>query len=159
MTRPADPQQQAVYKWEAEWKAWNHSTATLPELRTVVRWALRRYGIKRVPPAVKQHQSGEYAFSIYHPTRRGVISFNAKTSKNPATALHEVAHQICDTVFPAPETPWHGVEWLGIYMALMEDANVIPTVALHATALAHGLKWLPYTEIGPKAFRQRAKAA
>lgn len=153
--RPKDPQQNGVYRWEAEWRAWNRSTATLPELRTVIRWALRRYGIKRQAPAVKQHSGGEYAFSIYHPHKRGVISFNRKWSKNAATALHEVAHQICDTVFPAPDTPWHGVEWLGIYMALMQDAKVIPTVALHATAFAHNLKWLPYAEVGPVAFRKR----
>lgn len=153
MTRK-DPQQQAVYRWESEWKNWNRDLASLKELRDVIRWACLRYGVKRIP-AVKQHNSRELAYSI-RTDELCVISFG-KTSKNAETAIHEAAHQICDTVFPTSTTPHHGVEWLGIHMALMQDAKVIPTVALHATARAHGLKWLSYGEIGPKAFKNRLK--
>jgi hypothetical protein len=155
MTRRVDRQQQATYRWESEWKAWNTSTATLPELRTVIRWALKRYGLKTMP-AVKQHEGGKYAWSLVPADgSRPVISFQKKTSKNAATALHEIAHQICEAIFPGDKVQDHGVEFLGIYMALLTDAGVIPVEALHATALKHKLKWLPYSEVGPAALRSK----
>jgi hypothetical protein len=151
--RLRDPQQQAVYRWEGEWKAWNTSSATLPELRTVIRWALKRYGMKTMP-TVKQHGGGKYAWSMVPGDgTRPVISFQERTSKNAATALHEISHQICDFVFPKAQD--HGVEFLGIFMALLQDAGVIPVSALHASALTHKLKWLPYSEVGPAALRKR----
>lgn len=161
--RSKDPQQQAVYKWEAEWKAWNRSTATLKELRDVVRWACKRYSVKKLP-LVKTHDSGEFSFCFEAPGKPAIISMQRKWQMNPAVALHEVAHYICDEIFPGvpvkgkkypqPVVQDHGVEWLGIFMSLMQDAGVIPVVALHSTARSHKLKWLPYAEIGPTAFRK-----
>jgi hypothetical protein len=145
-----DAQQQAVYRWEAEWKAWNVSSATLPEMRAVVRWALRRYGIKRVP-VVRQHHDGKYAWSLLS-EKHAIISLQKRTAKNAPTVLHEAAHQICDTLFPSGVQD-HGPEFLGIHMALLQDAGTIPVEALHASALKHKLKWMPYAEIGPQAIK------
>jgi hypothetical protein len=149
-----DPQQQAVYRWEGEWKDWNRSNATLPELRQVIAWACKRYGIDKVPTVV-QHHNGDYAWSVTPEEGRPAISMQHKGQKNVPTALHEAAHVICSLVF-GNDIPDHGTEWLGIYMALLQDARVAPAKALHATALAHGLKWLKYSVVGPRAFKKRA---
>lgn len=161
--RNRDPQQQAVYKWESEWKAWNRSTATLTELREAIRWACRLYRIKKFP-RVKVHDGGEYSFCFEAPGKPAIISVQRKWQMNSAVALHEVSHYICDEIFPGvpvkgkkypqPVVQDHGIEWLGIFMALLQEANVIPTLALHATAKAHGLKWVSYADIGPKAFKR-----
>lgn len=143
----ADPQQQAVYAWETMWPRWNISDIRLLDCRTYIRWACRQYGVKDYP-AVKQHDGRAFSWSCGN-----VISLNANYHKNVAISLHEASHYITDRIFGAVEH--HGQEFLGIYMALLTDAQVAPGLALAATAEAHKLKWLPYRSISSKTLKRR----
>lgn len=140
MPRRRDPQQERVYQWENDWVQWNKSTETLTSLRAVIRAACRMYGLK-VPPVVKQHDGGKYAWSLSGVKgKRDVISIQAKSQKNVATALHEAAHIIADSIFKDTVQD-HGPEFLGVYMTLLERTHVAPREALHATARKYRLKW------------------
>jgi hypothetical protein len=148
-----DPQQQSVYRWEEMWRDWNRSTESLRELRDAIRWACKRYGVKRVP-TVKAHDGAAFSYSITPETGKPLISMQRKAHMNLAVALHEVSHVICTVIF-GESAQDHGAEFLGIYMALLTDRKVAPAVALKATALVHNLKWLDYAAIGPLAIRKR----
>ena len=158
MTRVPDPQQQKCYRWEATWRDWNQSTLTLTQCRDAIRWACSRYGLK-VMPAVKQHTGGDYAWALTGPGQRPVISMQAKTSKNLATVMHEAAHVVTDTIFVGQPLADHSPEFMGVYMGLLEDAQVAPVIALHTTARSHGLRWLPYDVISPARIKGLATAS
>lgn len=89
------------------------------------------------PPPVRQHAGNATTFTL---DDGSLISFN-RVHKNPAIALHEAAHYICDRLFEGKQLHIHGPTWLGIYMMLLETGRVAPKVALHSTARAHGLRW------------------
>lgn len=158
MPRLPDPQQQKCYRWEATWRDWNQSTLTLRQCRDAIKWACSRYGLRTVP-SVKQHEGNDYAWSLMRPGQRPVISMQTATSKNLATALHEAAHVVTDTIFVGQPLADHCPEFMGVYMGLLEDAKVAPTLALHTTASSHGLRWLPYDVISPTRIKALAKKA
>jgi hypothetical protein len=135
---PADPQKEAVYAWEDEWRAWNLDTLTLAECRITVRAACRRYGLP--PPPVSQHKGvSEYDCLTNRITLQS-RNYRGRGGKNPAQVLHEVAHYV---VFrrhgwrPAD----HGPTFVGVYLDLLEAAEIAPRSALHASARAFGIKW------------------
>lgn len=128
-----DPHQKAVYEWEEDWADWNRQTLTLPEMRAHVRVACKLYGLKA--PPVRQHPGRMMSYSL---DDGSLISFN-HTHKNAAIALHEAAHYIADRLHPGAQP--HGPTWLGIYMRLLERAEVAPRAALHHTARKHKLRW------------------
>jgi hypothetical protein len=130
----SDPQQDAVYRWEGSWKAWNRAELTLTECRSAISWACDQFGI--AAPRVGQHAGKSYPWCD---VEKRVVSFSLK-GKNVATALHEAAHLIVNDVFGA-RVQDHGPTFLGAYMWLLETAGVAPRIALHATARSHGLKW------------------
>lgn len=145
-----DIQESKVYKWEEKWRDWNRETASLKELRELIHWACKKYGLK--PPAVKQHQGTAYSYSLGN-----VISFR-RDQKNPAIALHETAHFICDKIFTEENLEDHSPEWLGIYMWLLEGARVAPRLALHSTAGAHRLRWVATWIVSPFRLGARMRA-
>lgn len=128
---------------------WNRETLTLPLVRVFVHAACRDYGLK--PPAVRQHNTQGATYSRF-PDH---ISFQPR-HKNPAIALHEVAHYICDSIF-GDEPEDHGPEWLGIYLWLLEKFKVVPRIALHAEASALHLAWWPASAVSPNALRNRVR--
>lgn len=134
-----DPQQVALYDWEAQFPEWNASTKTLAECREVIRGACRLYHLE--PPRVVQHHRqalsfciAEYAFvslEVGAPGRRG--------GKNIPVALHEAAHYI---VFQRhgyrPQD--HGPTFLRTLMRLLKWAKLY-TWPVRLTARKCGLKW------------------
>jgi hypothetical protein len=130
----SDPQQDSVYRWEGEWRAWNRAEFTLAECRAAINWACSKYDVGA--PPVRQHNTKEYP---WYDVKLHAMSFSAK-GKNAATCLHEAAHLIAYDYF-GDRIQDHGPTFLGIYMWLLEAARVAPRVALHATARSHGLKW------------------
>lgn len=143
-----DPQCKAVYAWETEWADWNRGTCTLTEMREIVHWACGKYGL--TPPAVKQHHTGEYSYS-----QGPLISFNL-THKNPAIALHESAHYICDQIF-GPDLAHHCPEWMAVYLWLLEGWRLAPRKALHASAKARGIRWLATWLVSPKRLKRKGR--
>jgi hypothetical protein len=130
----SDPQQDAVYRWEGSWKAWNRAELTLAACRSAINWACDQYGVE--PPRVWSHPGKRYPWCD---VEKRVVSFSLK-GKNVATALHEAAHLIVSDVF-GDRVQDHGPTFLGVYMWLLETAGVAPRIALHATARSHKLKW------------------
>lgn len=145
-----DPQKKRVYAWEAEWGCWNRTTVTLSEARKVVRWACDKYGVE--PPAVKVHDGVEYSWSKGTPDN--VISFR-RDQLNPAIALHEAAHHICGVLFGEDtDMADHSPEWMGVYLWLLEGYRVAPRTALHASARAKRIRWMPTWAMSPKRLRR-----
>lgn len=140
----ADPQKDALYRWEEAWRDWNLSRLTLKECRKLIHGACKRFRLNS--PRVRQHTVRSISFCI---PRIGVISlqgvgikkFGGTTGgKNEATALHEAAHYIVWHRFG--ERPQdHGPTFFGVYMNLLECAKIAPIAALHASARAAGLRW------------------
>jgi hypothetical protein len=144
-----DTQRARVYAWEGQWSDWNACNLTLKEARDVVHWACKKYGVR--PARVKQHSDRAYSFS-----QDGLISFRLD-HKNTAIALHEAAHHIADVIFEESRIDDHGPEWLGIYLWLLEGARVAPRIALHSSALAKKLRWVPTWTVSPKRLRRAGR--
>jgi hypothetical protein len=120
---------------------WNVATISVRKAREYVHWACALYWVE--PPSVKTHggKASSYSNGL-------VIDFNYG-HLNRAIALHEVAHHICNAIFPL-DMPAHGPEWLSVYLWLLAEAKVAPKTALLASAKAAGLKWMPLWVISPK---------
>jgi hypothetical protein len=137
---PEDPQKAALYAWEETWGPWNFNSLTVTECRAWIVQACAYYDVP--PPRVRQHRTRE--FSWCH-VRMGVISLQGgkhrdRGGRNVSQALHEAAHWIVYQIKgDVPQD--HGPTFLGVYMWLLEAAQLAPRVALHASARAHGLKW------------------
>ena len=137
----ADPHREAVYEWEDSWYDWGANTCSLTDCRALVRTACAHF--KLPPPAVRQHNKAALSYCI---PAHMVISLQAVGSrpgrggKNPATALHEAAHYIAWKKY-GERIQDHGQTFLGVYMWLLEEAKIAPSVALHASARSHGLRW------------------
>lgn len=156
----ADSQQQAVYAWERQWRAWNTPSCSQPDARRVIRWAERLY---RVPPVSisfysKNKANGVWMPSNYHAVRHIALRPN---HVNPAVALHETSHAITHHLFgwDPPDMEPHGPQWLGIYMLLLERLKVAPRVALESSARDYDLKWVGPGWIGPRKIRKRYRGA
>lgn len=132
-TQEKDPQREAVYEWETEFRDWNRKTMTLAEVRDYVRTACAHYGLDA--PPVRPLPGKQYAYCMGDGGHMGFSEW----CRNPAVALHESAHFI--TLKLAPKAADHGPTWLGIYMWLLAKADVAPESALAASARKHGLKW------------------
>ena len=128
-----DPQREAVYEWETEFRDWNRQTMKLPEVREYVRTACAHYKLEA--PPVRPLSGKQYAYCMGDGAHMGFSEW----CRNPAIALHESAHFI--TLNLAPKAQDHGPTWLGIYMWLLEAAGVAPVEALAASARKHGLRW------------------
>ena len=139
-TRSLDPHQDAVYRWEDEWPAWNRNHVSLRVCRKAIRAACKWYKVE--PPTVTQHDGRGLAFSW--PKQHRISMQGGEHAriggKNIATALHEAAHHIAYAIY-GERLQDHGRTWLGIYLNLLERAGIAPRVALEASARAHGLKW------------------
>lgn len=135
--RGEDPQCEALYQWESEYREWNINTLTLAECRLAIRTACARYGLP--PPKVIQHRKRALSWQMGDTICLQNGRRLAHGGMNLATALHEAAHYICDRQFS--RTQAHGRTFLGILMWLLETAKVAPAKALHASARAHRLRW------------------
>jgi len=135
-----DPQKEAVYSWEDSWGPWNYNSLTLSQCREWIKRACKLYGVE--PPRVRQHRRREYSWCH---VILGIISIqggapHTRGGRNCATALHEVAHWITYKKF-SDKVLDHGPTFLGVFMYLLEEAEVAPPAALHASARTHKLKW------------------
>lgn len=133
-----DSQRDAVYAWETEWADWNRGTLSLTKCRAYVAVACQLFGLDL--PTVRQHRTKASSYSCTTETA-AVISFNLQ-HKNPAIALHEVAHYIHSKTTRGHTAQDHGPTWLGIYLTLLIVAQVAPKAALFATARKHKLRWI-----------------
>ncbi len=135
-----DPQKEAVYAWEDSWGPWNFNSLTLTECRQWIEDACKQYGVE--PPRVRQHRTR--TFSWCHVVL-GIISMQggahrARGGRNVSQCMHEVAHWIVHKRF-GDKVLDHGPTFLGVFMWLLEWAQVAPPTALHASARTHKLKW------------------
>lgn len=142
-----DPQAQRIYAWEEKWLDWNRRTLTRDDVESLVQKSTREYGM--VSPRVKYHRGKEYSYC-----QGDVISFNLHDC-NPAIVLHECAHYITDALFsPAEKLAAHSPQFMGVYLYLLEWHRVAPRAALHASAKAARIQWVPTGMISPKRLRR-----
>jgi hypothetical protein len=154
MGRLKDPQVKRVYAWEGQHADWMRSTLSLRGTRAVVKWACDKYGLPC--PIIRQHYHTDDSYSQADgaPGGRPLISFRAADQKNPAVALHEAAHYIHDAIF-GDKGVHHSTEWLGVYLWLLEGYRIAPRTALHASAKAAGLRWVPTWIMSPKRLQRK----
>jgi hypothetical protein len=137
----SDPQQDAVYTWEGQWRDWAERRVSLTECRKVVRTACAHY---RVPPPKVSRWRKNFCWcpdTLAATSRildKPVIRLNAG-GQNWATCLHEAAHWVL--LHLAPTAQDHGPTWLGVYMWLLEKASMAPRAALVASARKNKLRW------------------
>jgi hypothetical protein len=144
-----DPQQQRVYRWEDSFRSFVERTATRADLRKLIKKACSLYGVDAPAVQFRSRASGKRMrlSSDYDPSQHSItIGF---TDCNHAIALHETAHAIIDEKYEQVED--HGPEFLGVYLDLLEWANVAPRSALHASARAKRLRWTPARRASKKA--------
>lgn len=143
-----DPQRDAVYDWEGEFRDWNRKTLPIRLVKKYVQDACAHYGLPA--PTVKSHAGKAYAFYKPKDDYSGeVISFPA-WCQNPAVALHEAAHYIVLHHF-GKDVQDHGPIWLGVYLWLLQRAGIAPESALHPSARKWKLRWrhMPPTRVKP----------
>jgi hypothetical protein len=138
-----DTQASRVYAWEYQWGDWNVDTVKLSQVRAYVRWACGLYGIRY--PSVRQHDKLSCTYSWSHGRKISIL----EGQNNCATALHEVAHYIGDSIFGG-DMPHHSPQWMAIYLWLLSAAKVAPKTALFASAKANGITWVPLWQVSPK---------
>jgi hypothetical protein len=135
-----DPHSKRVYAWEDSWPQWNYNSLTLASCRTLIAVACKQYRL--LAPRVIQHN--KRTLSWCEPVKDRIslqgVGPNNRGGKNAAVCLHEAAHHIAWKYF-GDRIADHGPTWLGIYMWLLESAEVAPAVALHASARKFGLRW------------------
>lgn len=148
-----DRQKFAVYAWETEWPAWNHGVLTKATCTAVIRWACRKYKVKR--PTVLFH-SNRSGYSFYTGQPLHVISMQ-RNGMNDATCLHEAAHVIHEW-YAGDAHEVHGKEWLGIYLWLLRTFGRASEKALLLSAKACGLKFTPLDLSSPRRISTTYKA-
>jgi hypothetical protein len=144
-----DSQQKRVYLWEDSFRSFVERTATRRDIRKLIRDACSRYGVDAPAVQFKSRAGGKRMrlSSDYDPSQHSItIGF---TDCNHAIACHEAAHAITDDLQEGVQD--HGPEFLGVYLDLLEWANVAPRSALHASAKASGLRWTPARRARKKA--------
>lgn len=153
-----DEQQKAVYDWEDGWNDWNRETMSKRQLRIMMLGAERLYRVRPTWvtfPKRNRGAGGKKLTSEYDPNVH-VIRLRPR-HRNPATALHEAAHSIHDSLFGhrcRRDLQPHGPLWLGIYMTLLIKAKIAPRAAIIASAKEKGLKWAPLGKVAPGKIRR-----
>lgn len=133
-----DPQRDAVYDWEGEFRDWNRRTLPLRLVKKYVQDACAHYGLPA--PTVKGHPGKAYAFYKPKDDYSGELISFAGWCQNPAVALHEAAHYIVLHHF-GKDVQDHGPIWLGVYLWLLQRAGIAPQEALRASARKWKLRW------------------
>ena len=144
-----DPQKARLYDWEDEWDSFGRHGETRTDLCKLIHKASRLYDIE--PPAlrfVSKARSPSLTHTTFYDPAAHVIQFGYRSCNIPI-AMHEQAHAIIAEYHEAAED--HGPEFLGVYLDLLEWANVAPKSALYASARAMGLRWKPAKRASKKA--------
>jgi hypothetical protein len=144
-----DKQRKRLYGWEDQFGAFGKRSETRAEIRKLINRASRRYSID--PPAVRfvsKENSPSLTVTTYYDSAAHVIQMGYR-SCNAAISMHEVAHAVIAEYHETAQD--HGPEFLGVYLDLLEWANVAPRSALHASARAKRLRWTPARRAQKKA--------
>ena len=131
-----DPQQHKVYGLERELIGLAlHTTCHREHLRTVLAHACRKYKVP-APKLVFVRENNK----IFGSSNNGVITLNAAFHGcNLFTLLHELAHHLTDFKYEGAED--HGVEFVRIYMDLLNRYRVLPRDAFKVMAQRRGVKF------------------
>lgn len=140
MTAPADPNKEALYAWEDEWRSFGDHLAPHKELRSLIRRALKWAGVKkpvkvRFRPKAMSGRPSRIDTDYDADTRTITLGW---LGQNRPTALHEVAHVIVvDKYWDG--APDHGRAFCKEYAALLEWDETAPKGVIEASMKARGL--------------------
>lgn len=138
-TTAPDPQKPLIYAWEDGWRSFGERTMTRAQVRRLVRRICRKW---RVPvPVMRFLPKANREWSY---VQGKALGFNYSMC-NEAIVAHEMAHYIMDCYYTHNGVPHevHGPEFVYVYIALLEFAQVAPRIALTASLAAKGIKWKP----------------
>jgi hypothetical protein len=139
-TRPRlakkDRQCARVYSWGWSFADWNIKTLTKRQCRKWVKWCLKQFHLKKgSSPAVVFPPRAKY--SSFEPEYHELQLI--KKHRNIPMVLHETAHYV-QSILYGKTTEDHGPEFMGIWLYLLEAAQLCPKGTLTASAKSKGIK-------------------
>ncbi len=135
---PDDPQQYLLYRMEDEsLRARGYAVLKKCEIAEYLRPLCRVFRVPAVEVKFKDigPWTGEYA--------PGVIRLNPKRAGycDMLVALHEFAHHVHESLAPDNTHEAHGPQYLAAYMGVLDQARVIPVVAMKALCDSYRLRY------------------
>ncbi len=136
VTEPPDPQKDALYSWEDQFRYFGERTCTRAQARRLVRklaklWNVPVPTMRFLPKSKREWSSmtGPLMIVNYGHCNEGILA-------------HEMAHYVTDLEYDPLTTAAHGPEFVTAYMAMLLEAQVMPRSALEASLRAKGIRWL-----------------
>lgn len=134
-----------IYYWEHLFAGSSyHAYMREGPCRWMIRHMAREYGVP-IPQLsfVNYRNDRKLAWAQHTPNR---ITFNVKYHSVTAQIVaHEMAHVICWAYGFEEQSLQHGPVWLGLYVRLMSDYNIVPATAVCPSLDRYGFEYLsPY---------------
>ena len=133
-----DPQQYLVYRMEKEaLGARGYAKVTRDILRQFTRGTCRSFGV----PQVKLRfcdigpWTGDYQDNLIrlNPKRPG--------SQCLLTIAHELGHHVHEALAPGNDHESHGPQFMAAYMAVLDNARILPVVGMRAICDQYGIRY------------------
>jgi len=136
--RNLDPQAETVYCMEGEdFGAQLCAKVPLRELRRIAKLMCRR---RKIPvPNIFIRTPTEPRLQGYYDPNTYAICLHPKFARNYMVLLHELAHHFVELKHPRAQH--HGATWMRMYIELLDEARVIPAVAMRAACRERGVKY------------------
>jgi hypothetical protein len=135
-----DPQRDSVYQWEASHETWNVCTLSLEQCNDLANAALK--AAECLPVEITRGSANRYSWNV--PAMRAICmqgpSKRGRGGMNPATVLHEVAHQIGFDKYGA-RIQDHGRTFIALYRGLLVKYGVMTEKEFTLTANNYKLRW------------------
>jgi hypothetical protein len=129
----SDPQAQKFYDWTWQWLDWNVKQMGLKDCRELIRKICAAW---QVPMPKVLAVSAQRHFSDYDDEGHQIRLI--PSHHNMATSIHEAAHAIVYHHYPGAQD--HGPTFVGVFLDLMDQAEIAPREALYTSARKAGLK-------------------
>lgn len=153
-----DYQQMEVYAWEDQFFSAKMSTAPERHFRGILRDICDSYDVPR--PKVRAMPKGaEYSdTAAFCWAEAGALYFR-RGYRSILILCHEMAHWILDH-YGYPDIGHHGPRFMGIYLYLLAEAQVLPLAMSVPAAKAAGLEFRdPVSECAPGKLQRYLEAA
>jgi hypothetical protein len=133
-----DPQQYLVYRMESEaLGARGYGKVTREVMRQFAKGTCRSFRVPRVEVQFKDigNWSGDYGEDLIriNPKRPG--------SQCLLTIAHELGHHVHECLAPGNDHEVHGPQFMAAYMAVLDNARVLPVVGMRAICDHYGIRY------------------
>jgi hypothetical protein len=133
-----DPQQYLVYRMEKEAiGALGYGKVTREDLRQFARGTCRSFGVPQVGLQFMDigKWSGDYGDNLIriNPKRPGAQCL--------MTVAHELGHHVHESLAPGNEHEGHGPQFMAAYMAVLDNARILPVVGMRAVCDQYKIRY------------------